>query len=224
MIAPLDNSWKEKLKDELNTDYFKDLEAFIIQEYKQNECFPTQSKIFAALNNCLFKDIKVVILGQDPYPTPNVANGLSFSVNNGVKLPMSLKNIFTEISENFNAIPPINGDLLYWANQGVLLLNSILTVRAHQPGSHKNKGWEKFTDAIIKQISEEKKNVVFMFWGSYAKKKGSKVDKIKHLVLESGHPSPLSANRGLWFGNKHFKKCNDYLKLHEQITIKWLSN
>ena len=174
MIAELSTDWKEELDDELNKEYFKSLETFVLKEYETNECYPPKSKIFAALNHCSFKDIKVVIIGQDPYPTPNVANGLSFSVNGTNRLPASLKNIFTEVGENFDALPPINGDLTEWAKQGVLLLNSILTVRAHEPGAHQSKGWEKFTNAVIQLISEKKENVVFMLWGAYAKKKGKK--------------------------------------------------
>ena len=164
----------------------------------------------------------MVILGQDPYPAPNVANGLCFSVNSEKPIPASLKNIYTEIATSLNTIPPVYGDLTSWASQGVLLLNSILTVRANEPGSHKKQGWEQFTDAIIKNISEKRKNVVFMLWGGYAKKKGAKINAQKHYVLESGHPSPLSANRGFWFGNNHFNLCNNYLEKNELLPIKWV--
>lgn len=222
MIAKVNNDWQEVLKDEFHSNHYKALEKFIAKEYSENECYPPQAKIFAALNNCPFNDIKVVILGQDPYPTPNVANGLCFSVSPQTPIPASLKNIYTEIGNNLNAIPPVYGDLSHWANQGVLLLNSILTVRAHEPGSHKKQGWEQFTNAVIKNISERKEHVVFMLWGSYAKKKGAKVDNQKHCILESGHPSPLSANRGFWFGNNHFNLCNEYLKKHKLSPIKWI--
>lgn len=222
MLAPLNEDWKTLLANELNAPYFKELSEYVLQEYKENQCFPPKEKIFSALNNCAFTDVKVVILGQDPYHKPNLANGLCFSVNSGMPIPASLKNIFTELGHDLNAIPPVNGNLIHWAKQGVLLLNATLSVRVHKAGSHQKQGWEQFTDAIINCISEKKENVVFMLWGGYAKKKGEKINTQKHLILESGHPSPLSANRGHWFENKHFTKCNDYLKLHKHEPIKWV--
>lgn len=222
MLAPLNEDWKTLLIDELNAPYFKELSEYVTQEYKQQQCFPPKEKIFAALNNCAFEDVKVVILGQDPYHKPHLANGLCFSVNSGMPIPASLKNIFTELGNDLNAVPPVNGNLIHWAKQGVLLLNATLSVRIHKAGSHQKQGWEQFTDAIIKCISEKKENVVFMLWGGYAKNKGEKVNDQKHLILESGHPSPLSANRGHWFENKHFSKCNSYLETHKYTPIKWV--
>lgn len=222
MLSPINEDWKTLLDNELKAPYFKELSEYVIQEYQEHQCFPSKDKIFAALNNCNFKDVKVVIIGQDPYHKPHLANGLCFSVNSGMPIPASLKNIFTELSTDLNAIPPVNGNLIHWAKQGVLLLNATLSVRVHKAGSHQKKGWEQFTDAIIKCISEKKENVVFMLWGGYAKKKGEKVNTEKHLILESGHPSPLSANRGHWFGNKHFTKCNSYLKNYNREPIKWV--
>ena len=222
MLAPLNEDWKTLLNDELNASYFQELSEYVDTEYKNHQCFPPKNKIFAALNNCAFADVKVVIIGQDPYHKPHLANGLCFSVNSGMPVPASLKNIFTELSNDLNAIPPVNGNLIQWAKQGVLLLNATLSVRVHKAGSHQNHGWEQFTDAIIQLISEKKENVVFMLWGGYAKKKGAKVDAKKHCILESGHPSPLSANRGYWFENKHFTKCNTYLKEQNKEVINWI--
>lgn len=222
MLAPLATDWKELLKEELSAPYFKNLSHFIEEEYSNNQCFPSKEKIFAALNNCAFEDVKVVIIGQDPYHKPNLANGLCFSVNSGMPAPASLKNIFTELGNDLNVIPPVNGNLFHWAKQGVLLLNATLSVRVHKAGSHQKEGWEQFTDAIIECISKKEKHVVFMLWGGYAKKKGAKINNTKHTVLESGHPSPLSANRGYWFGNKHFTKCNTHLETHNQSPIQWV--
>ena len=224
MLSPLNEDWKDLLVNELEASYFKELSEFVEAEYASNQCFPRKNKIFAALNNCPFNDVKVVIIGQDPYHKPNLANGLCFSVNSGMPIPASLKNIFTELGTDLNAIPPVNGNLINWAKQGVLMLNATLSVRVHKAGSHQKKGWEQFTDAIIESISEKKENVVFMLWGGYAKKKGEKINTEKHCVLETGHPSPLSANRGYWFGNKHFTKCNEYLKSKNKDVIEWIIN
>ncbi len=217
-IAP---SWKTILKEEFEKEYFKILTNFVKLEYQEHTCYPKGSQIFAAFNACGFNDIKVVIIGQDPYHGIGQANGLCFSVNDGVAQPPSLINIFKELQSDLGIPIPTNGNLEHWANQGVLLLNATLTVRAHQAGSHQNKGWEQFTDAVIQHISNQKEGVVFLLWGGYAKHKGQKINRTKHLVLTSGHPSPLSANRGYWFGNKHFSKTNDYLVKNGSVPIKW---
>ena len=195
---------------------------FVKAEYKNNVCYPKGSLIFSALNNCKFEKVKLVILGQDPYHNPNQANGLAFSVPENITHPPSLVNIFKEIQQDLNTVYPSNGDLMTWVKQGVLLLNSTLTVKKNSPGSHQNKGWEDFTDEIINIISLRKKNIVFLLWGNYAKKKSKLIDQNKHLILSSGHPSPLSANRGYWFGNKHFSKANQYLKENNIVEIKWV--
>ncbi len=217
-IAP---SWKIVLESEFEKEYFKQLTNFVKTEYHQHTCYPKGSQIFAAFNHCDFKDVKVVIIGQDPYHGPEQANGLCFSVNDGIAHPPSLINIFKELQTDLAKPIPKSGNLERWADQGVLLLNATLTVRAHQAGSHQNKGWETFTDAVIQQISDKKERVVFLLWGGYAKNKGKNINKIKHCVLTSGHPSPLSANRGYWFGNKHFSKTNDYLVKNGRVPVKW---
>lgn len=214
-------SWKKELEPEFEKEYFKSLISFVNEEYSDNKCFPPGPEIFAAFDHSKFEDTKVVILGQDPYHGIGQANGLCFSVKDGVTYPPSLKNIFKEIENDLGKSIPSTGNLEGWADQGVLLLNATLTVRAHQAGSHQKKGWEKFTDNVIKLISEEKENVVFLLWGGYAKKKAKLIDATKHLILTSGHPSPLSANRGYWFGNKHFSKANEYLKEKGKLPIKW---
>lgn len=221
MSLKLDDSWKKYLNHHINSNEFKNLLSFIKREYNNHICYPKKQLIFSALNNCPFNKIKLVILGQDPYHNPNQANGYAFSVNDEEKIPPSLKNIFIEIENDLNVKKHRNGDLSVWANQGVLMLNSTLTVRKNKPGSHKNKGWEKFTDEIIKLISLKKNNIVFMLWGNYAKNKSSLIDNKKHLILTSGHPSPLSANRGLWFGNKHFSMANNYLSKNHIDKIDW---
>ena len=222
MNIKLDDSWKNHLKHHINSEQFKNLVDFIKTEYKNNVCYPKGSLIFSALNNCVFDKVKLVILGQDPYHNPNQANGLAFSVPENITHPPSLVNIFKEIQQDLNTGYPVSGDLMNWVNQGVLLLNSTLTVRKNSPGSHQNKGWEDFTDEIINMISLKKKNIVFLLWGNYAKKKSKLIDQNKHLILRSGHPSPLSANRGYWFGNKHFSKANQYLKENNIVEIKWV--
>ena len=221
MLEGIHNDWKLVFKDEFEKPYFKNLSDFIEKEYQTKTCFPKKEAIFNALNLCSFKDTKVVIIGQDPYHNFNQANGLCFSVNKGVELPPSLKNIFKELQNDIGKEIPINGDLSHWAKQGVLMLNAILSVEAHQAGSHKNKGWEQFTDAIIKTISDKKEGVVFLLWGGFAKSKAKLINKSKHYILTSGHPSPLSANRGYWFGNKHFSKTNELLDKTGKKLIEW---
>ncbi|NGX83947.1 uracil-DNA glycosylase [Aequorivita sp. KMM 9714] len=221
MQITIEPGWRAILKDEFEKPYFKDLMEFVKYEYKTSKCFPPENQIFSALNHTPFNEVKVVIIGQDPYHGDGQAHGLCFSVGENVAIPPSLKNIFEEIRTDVGKDIPNNGYLLRWAEQGVLMLNATLTVRAHQAGSHQKKGWEKFTDAIIQKLSEEKEGIVFLLWGGPAKKKGSKVDSAKHLVLNSGHPSPLAANRGYWFGNKHFSKANDYLIEFGKSPIEW---
>ncbi len=221
MKVAIHPSWKKELADEFEKDYFKNLTEFVKAEYNENTCYPKGNDIFSAFDHSIFSNTKVVILGQDPYHGIGQANGLSFSVNDGIQTPPSLQNIFKEIENDLGKPVPNSGNLERWANQGVLLLNATLTVRAHQAGSHQKKGWEQFTDRVIEIISAEKKHVVFLLWGGYAKKKGAKIDSSKHLILTSGHPSPLSANRGYWFGNKHFSKANNYLKENGKKPIDW---
>ena len=221
MDIKIEPSWKAVLSPEFEKEYFKKLVAFVKSEYTTTTCYPKGNQIFTAFNSCLFDDVKVVIIGQDPYHNAGQAHGLAFSVNDGVAFPPSLVNIFREIETNLQQPFPKTGNLERWAKQGVLLLNATLTVRAHEAGSHQNKGWEVFTDAVIKTISDQREDVVFLLWGGFARKKGLKVDRNKHLVLESGHPSPLSANKGHWFGNKHFSKTNDYLVSKGFPAIEW---
>lgn len=221
MNVNIEESWKNRLKLEFEKPYFLDLWSFVNQEYDCNTCFPAADLIFAAFDQCSFEDVKVVIIGQDPYHGVGQANGLCFSVNDGIEKPPSLLNIFKEIQADLGIPMPETGNLQRWAKQGVLLLNATLTVRAHEAGSHQKKGWEQFTDAVIELISAEKEKIVFLLWGGYAKKKGAKIDKTKHHILTSGHPSPLSANRGYWFGNKHFSETNAYLETIDQEPISW---
>jgi len=221
MNVNIHSSWKEHLKEEFLKPYFKPLTDFVKKEYTDHTCYPKGSQIFAAFDHCTFDQLKVVILGQDPYHGPGQANGLCFSVHDEIPHPPSLINIFKEIETDTQVKYPKSGNLERWASQGVLLLNATLTVRAHTAGSHQNKGWEIFTDAVIKTISNEKENIVFLLWGGYANKKGRIIDPKKHLILTSGHPSPLSANRGFWFGNGHFSACNKFLKKHGVAPILW---
>ncbi len=221
MNVNIETSWNEQLKEEFSKIYFQNLTQFVKDEYKSHKCFPPGKLIFSAFNNTPFHDVKVVIIGQDPYHGINQANGLCFSVNEDVSHPPSLNNIFKEIESDLLIPYPKNGNLKRWANQGVLLLNDTLTVRSSEAGSHQNKGWEKFTDTVISILSEKKENLVFLLWGGYAKKKGSKINSNKHLVLSCGHPSPLSANRGYWFGNKHFSSTNNYLTKVGKQEINW---
>jgi uracil-DNA glycosylase len=221
MTAEVHQSWKPYLKTEFETPYFKALTSFITDEYKSQQCFPQSSDIFNAFNHSHFEDTKVVIIGQDPYHGSHQANGLCFSVNEGISHPASLINIFKELEQDLKIPYPKSGDLMSWADQGVLLLNATLTVRAHEAGSHQKQGWEQFTDTVIETISRKKKNVIFLLWGGFAKKKKKLIDVSKHFVLESGHPSPLSANRGYWFGNKHFSKTNSLLEQVGAYPIDW---
>ncbi|RED49433.1 uracil-DNA glycosylase [Seonamhaeicola aphaedonensis] len=214
-------SWKPYLEEEFSKPYFKDLVDFVKIEYQNNVCFPPGKKIFNAFNHCHFNDVKVVIIGQDPYHGLRQANGLCFSVNDEISHPPSLINIFKEIENDLGVPYPESGNLLRWAEQGVMLLNATLTVRAHHAGSHQKRGWETFTDAVIKIISMNKTNIVFLLWGGYAKQKAKLIDEKKHHILVSGHPSPLSANRGYWFGNKHFSQTNDILRNLNIPEIKW---
>jgi uracil-DNA glycosylase len=222
MHVNISSDWKSVLAKEFEKDYFIELSNFINSEYKINLCYPPKDLIFSAFNKTPFEAVKVVIIGQDPYHGNGQANGLCFSVSEGVKHPPSLVNVFREIKTDLQIDVYESGNLERWASQGVLLLNATLTVRGNEAASHQQKGWEKFTDAVISNISERKEGVVFMLWGGFAKKKGIKVDRDKHFVLESGHPSPLSANRGYWFGNKHFSIANTYLKSHKREPISWL--
>ena len=206
--------------NEFEKPYFKNLIEFVRNEYRTQTVFPPGKEIFRAFDSCDFDDAKVVIIGQDPYHGPGQANGMCFSVRDGVRMPPSLVNIFKEIHEDLGKPIPKSGDLERWAQQGVLLLNATLTVRASTPGSHQNKGWEEFTDAVIRTLSAEKENIVFLLWGAYAQKKGEVIDRNKHLVLMSAHPSPFSADRG-FFGCKHFSKANEYLKSKGLKEIEW---
>ncbi|NER15636.1 uracil-DNA glycosylase [Spongiivirga citrea] len=221
MNVNIETSWKEHLNDEFEKPYFFDLINFVKSEYKTQKCYPPGKQIFSAFDRCAFNDVKVVIIGQDPYHGPGQANGLCFSVADGIPHPPSLINIFKEIEADLGTPYPKSGNLERWADQGVLLLNATLTVRAHIAGSHQKRGWEQFTDAVIKTISEKQEKVVFLLWGGFAKKKGKQVDTTKHRVLTTGHPSPLSANRGYWFGNKHFSQTNSLLKAMGQSPIEW---
>ena len=221
MFIKIHPSWQEELKSEFEKTYFETLISFVNEEYATKICFPKATEIFAAFDHCPFDKVKVVIIGQDPYHGFGQANGLCFSVNDGIAFPPSLINIFKEIQTDLHISFPKSGNLERWANQGILLLNSTLTVRDSEAGSHQNKGWETFTDAVIQKISDKKENIVFLLWGGFAKKKGAQIDRVQHHVLETGHPSPLSANRGLWFGNKHFSKTNYYLKSLSKETIEW---
>ncbi len=220
MNVKIESSWKEQLQEEFNKPYFQNLVSFVKKEYKSQTIYPPGSLIFNAFNLCSFKDTKVVIIGQDPYHGPNQAHGLCFSVNDGVPFPPSLNNIFKEIQNDIGSTIPTTGNLTRWAEQGILLLNATLTVRAGQAGSHQNQGWEQFTDAVIRLLAEKKEDLVFMLWGAYAQKKGSFIDRNKHLVLESVHPSPLAAHRGFW-NNHHFSKTNQYLKQQGKAPINW---
>jgi uracil-DNA glycosylase len=220
MDVRIESSWKYKLTDEFNKDYFLRLSAFVKEEYRTKTIYPPGSQIFNAFALCPFDNVKAVIIGQDPYHGPGQAHGLCFSVRDGVEFPPSLVNIFKEIEKDLAIPKPKSGNLEFWAKQGVLLLNATLTVRAHLAGSHQKKGWEEFTDSVISIINRDKNNVVFFLWGAYAQKKGESIDRSRHLILESVHPSPLSASRG-FFGNKHFSRCNEYLKAHGIEPVRW---
>lgn len=221
MSVKIESSWKEVLKEEFEKEYFRQLTEFVRNEYSGNTpIYPPARLIFNAFDHCPFDKVKVVILGQDPYHGAGQANGLCFSVNKGIQFPPSLMNIFKEIANDTGAPLPQDGDLTRWSDQGVLLLNATLTVRAAQAGSHQRRGWEEFTDAAIRQLASLRENIVFILWGSYAQKKGSFIDRGKHLVLTSPHPSPLSAYQG-FFGNHHFSRANQYLKEHGKAPIIW---
>ncbi|MFT4831539.1 MAG: uracil-DNA glycosylase [Psychroserpens sp.] len=214
-------TWKEQLYEEFNKSYFSNLLQFVKQEYETNICYPEKDHIFAAFDHCPFQETKVVIIGQDPYHGSNQAHGLCFSVKDGMSHPPSLSNIFKEMHSDLGKPYPVSGNLEDWAKQGVLLLNATLTVRANQAGSHQKKGWETFTDKVIQKISEEREGVIFLLWGGFAKKKINLINTTKHSVLTSGHPSPLSANRGYWFGNRHFSACNELLINAKKEGIAW---
>lgn len=220
MNVQIEESWKKHLAPEFEADYFSRLTNFVHDEYARYTVYPPGKLIFNAFNSCPFDKVKVVIIGQDPYHEPGQAHGLCFSVNDGVPFPPSLQNIFKEIASDLGIPAPASGNLTRWNEQGVLLMNATLTVRAHQAGSHQNKGWETFTDAAIRHLAEEREHLVFILWGSYAQKKGAMIDRNKHLVLSSAHPSPLSAYRG-FFGNGHFSKTNKYLLEHGIEPINW---
>lgn len=220
MEVKIEESWKKHLAQEFEKEYFVRLTEFIREEYSTKTIYPPGSLIFNAFDLCPFEKVKAVIIGQDPYHGPGQAHGLCFSVKEGVGFPPSLINIFKEIASDTGTPSPLSGNLERWASQGVLLLNATLTVRAHFAGSHQKKGWEKFTDAAIEVLNSERNNLVFFLWGAYAQKKGESIDKSRHLVLESVHPSPLSASRG-FFGNHHFSRCNTYLESHGIEPVKW---
>lgn len=220
MNVQIEESWKEALMPEFSKDYFIRLTDFVRKEYHETTVYPPGKLIFNAFNLCPFDKVKVIIIGQDPYHGPGQAHGLCFSVNDGIQPPPSLVNIFKEINNDLGKPIPQSGNLTRWAEQGILLLNATLTVRAHQAGSHQRRGWEEFTDAVIRKLAEEKSNLVFILWGAYAQKKGAFIDRSKHLVLTSVHPSPLSAHSG-FFGNHHFSLANDYLVKNGKTAIDW---
>ncbi len=220
MDVKIEQGWKEKLEQEFQKEYFTKLTAFVREEYTRSTIYPPGSLIFNAFNLCPLENVKAVILGQDPYHGPGQAHGLCFSVRNGIDYPPSLVNIFKEISSDLNIRVQNSGDLTRWARQGVLLLNATLTVRAHQAGSHQRKGWEEFTDYVVRVLNDRKEHLVFFLWGAYAQNKGQSIDRSRHLVLESVHPSPLSASKG-FFGNRHFSRCNSYLVQNGIEPIDW---
>lgn len=220
MNVKIAESWKNKLEPEFEKEYFKELVEFVKNEYSTYKVFPKGKQIFSSFDHCGFDDLKVVIIGQDPYHGDGQANGLCFSVNDGIKMPPSLINIFKEIKDDQGKDFPQTGNLERWADQGVLLLNATLTVRAHSPGSHQDKGWEQFTDAVIKTISDEKEGIVFLLWGAYAQRKGEVINGEKHKILSSAHPSPFAAHKG-FFGNKHFSTTNTYLQGKGLEPIDW---
>ncbi len=220
MDVRIEPSWKEMLSREWDSDYFIRLTEFVRSEYATATVYPPAGKIFAAFESCPFDDVKVVILGQDPYHGPGQANGLSFSVNPGVDIPRSLQNIYRELRDDLGIEPPASGDLSRWASQGVLLLNATLTVRAASAGSHQGHGWEEFTDAAIRALADQREGLVFILWGAYAQRKGAFINRMKHCVIESPHPSPLSASRG-FFGSRPFSRANAYLVAHGKTPVQW---
>ena len=215
------NSWKEFIALESSKDYYQNLKQIVDADYEKETIYPPKEYIFNAFKYCPLDKVKVVILGQDPYHGQGQAHGLSFSVNKGIGLPPSLRNIYGELQTDVNFSNPGHGDLTEWAKQGVLLLNDVLTVKEGQAASHQKLGWEQFTENVISFLSNEKSGLVFMLWGNHAQKKGKNIDRSKHLILASGHPSPMSANQGKWFGNKHFSQANNYLVQHGKSTIEW---
>ncbi|KND47342.1 MAG: uracil-DNA glycosylase [Parcubacteria bacterium C7867-004] len=222
MQVRIEESWKEKLKGEFEQEYFRQLTRFVKDEYEKGTVYPAPQNIFRAFELTPFEEVKVVILGQDPYHGPRQAIGLSFAVDTGIPLPPSLRNIYKEIEDDLGTpVEHADGDLSRWASQGVLLLNATLTVRARSAGSHQGKGWEQFTDAVIKALSEEREHLVFILWGNYAKAKGAHIDRTKHLVIESAHPSPFSASSG-FFGSKPFSKTNEYLNEQNKRAVEWI--
>lgn len=221
MHVRISDPWKPLLQPEFDAPYFEELTAFVREEYARHRCFPKGKDIFAAFSDLGPEDVRVVVLGQDPYHGPGQAHGLCFSVQDGTPHPPSLINIFKEIQQDTGAPYPVSGNLERWAQQGVLLLNATLTVRAGEAGSHQNKGWERFTDAVIQRLSDTREGLIFMLWGGYAKKKYRLIRDGRHHILRSGHPSPLSANRGYWFGNGHFSKTNEILKAADKAPIRW---
>ena len=222
IISPLESSWHSLLHEEFGQSYFNDLMNFVHNEYRTATIYPPKDAVFKAFELCPVQNVKVVLIGQDPYHGAQQAHGLCFSVNEGIPHPPSLKNIFKELHDDVGKEIPESGNLSHWASQGVLLLNTILTVRASEAGSHKNRGWERFTSKVIEAISARHNNLIFLLWGGHAKKLRSKISKKNnHFILESGHPSPLSANRGYWFGNKHFSKVNQLLQEQNKVSINW---
>ena len=221
MEVRIDPSWKNVLQEEFDKPYFGQLVEFVRGEYLRNPCYPRGSEIFAAFSHCSPHELKAVLIGQDPYHGPGQAHGLCFSVRDGLPHPPSLINIFKEIEADTGSPYPESGNLERWAKQGVLLLNATLTVRANEAGSHQNKGWETFTDAVISRLSETRSGLVFLLWGGFAKRKAGLIDRDRHHILQSGHPSPLSANRGLWFGNRHFSRANHILERQGKHPIRW---
>ena len=221
MDITFEPSWKSVLAPEFEKPYFRQLVDFVKREYSAAPCYPPEHEIFAAFDQCPFDKLEVVLIGQDPYHGAKQAHGLCFSVNDGIAFPPSLRNIFGEIRQDLGKPVPQTGNLGHWARQGVLLLNATLSVREGLAASHQGKGWETFTDAVIKTVSNQKDHVVFLLWGGHAKKKASLIDSRKHLILESGHPSPLSANKGYWFGNRHFSRANEWLMAKGKSKIDW---
>lgn len=220
MEVKIEQGWKEILRNEFEKPYFKELVDFVREEYKTGQIYPPGSLIFSAFDHCSFTAVKVVIIGQDPYHGPGQANGLCFSVAENIKMPPSLVNIFKEMQDDLGKPFPPNGSLIRWADQGVLLLNATLTVRASSPGSHQGKGWEQFTDAVIEKLNREKSGLVFVLWGAYAQRKGEIIDRERHYVIASPHPSPFSAHKG-FFGSKPFSKVNAYLRQAGKDEIDW---
>lgn len=220
MDVKIEQGWKACLQEEFDKPYFERMTQFVRQEYATTTVYPPGALIFNAFNLCPFDQVRVVIIGQDPYHGPGQAHGLCFSVNDGIPFPPSLVNIFKEVQDDLGTPVPATGNLSRWARQGVLLLNATLTVRAHQAGSHQRQGWEEFTDAVIRVLNERRDHLVFILWGSYAQKKGAFIDRNRHLVLSSAHPSPLSAYHG-FFGNRHFSRANQYLAEHGETPVQW---